>query len=216
MNQADHIEKVIRAYYQELTRAGFSFELIAVVNGTTDNSFQICKKVALDLVNMRVYELKEGGYGRGVLYGLKQSRGKYLCYVNCARVYADELIACLKKFNKHSQTILHGVRIKRDSPLRKITSWIFNFGCWLLTGIYSKDLNGTPKIFSRQIYNTLQLKSLDSMIDLELLEKAKKNKIPIIETPIYKNIRHGGRSTSSWKTSLRLIRELISYRRSKN
>lgn len=211
MNQADHIEKVLRDFHKELSQKKYSFELIPVVNGTTDESFAICQKAAGQLTNVFPYELKEGGYGRAIIHGLKKSHGRNLCYLNSARVYPDELLNCLKIFSTNSKVIIHGVRIKRDLRLRKLSSWIYNTTCQVLTGVKSSDMNGTPKIFSREIHRQLNLQFKDSMIDIELLEKAKKLKAKILEVPIYKNVRRGGKSTSSFKTIFRLIKELFNY-----
>jgi len=211
MNQADHIGGVIQAFHKVLTEKKYSFELIPVVNGTTDRSFSVCQKVARQLTNVFPYEIKEGGYGRAIIYGLKKSHGRALCYLNSARVYPDELINCLKIFSTNPKIIIHGVRIKRDLWLRKLSSLIFNTTCQILTGVKSSDMNGTPKFFSRRISEKLALSFKDSMIDIELLDKAKKLQIKILEVPIYKNIRHGGRSTSSFKTIFRLIKELFNY-----
>jgi len=211
MNQADHIGQVIQTHHRLLTKQGISFELIAIVNGTTDNSFSVCQKLAKQLAGVKAYKLKQGGYGRGVLYGLKKAHGRYLCYINSARVHSDELIKCLQLFLEDPKGIFHAVRVKRDRWLRKITSVIYLVGCWLVTGVSSLDINGTPKIFSQKIFDQLQLSFIDSMIDLQLLERAKKLKIPVKEIPIYNNNRFGGRSTSNFKTVFRLFKELIMY-----
>lgn len=211
MNQADHIEKVINDYYSKLTKTNFSFEIIVVVNGTTDNSFNICQRIASKLSNVSVYNLDKGGFGLGILYGLKKAKGKYLCYLNCARVHADELIKCLKKYKQNPSNILHAIRVKRDILYRKISSLIYNTTNKILFNISTNDINGSPKIFSREIFNKLNLNFTNSMIDLELIDKAKKNNIKIIEFPIYKNKRHGGKSTSNFKTIFRLIREVTNY-----
>ena len=211
MNQEDHIERIIRAYHNELSKYGFSFELIAVVNGTTDNSFNVCRKVASLLPNVYAYELEDSGYGLGIIHGFKKACGKYYCYLNCARTYPDELVACLKYFLVNPNVIIHGVRKKRDIRLRAITSVVFNTTCKLLTGISSSDINGIPKVLSKQTYEKLNLKYKDSMIDLELLHKSRLNNIAVIEVPIYKNVRHGGQSTSNFSTSFRLLKELVIY-----
>lgn len=211
MNQEDHIGSVINEFHRQLTKDKLSFELIVVVNGTNDNSFKVSKNMAKKLKNVRVYELKDGGFGLGVLYGLKKAKGKYLCYANSARVYADELSKTIKKFHKNQSSIVHAVRVKRDIKLRKITSLIYKTTCQLLTNVKSSDINGTPKIFNREIYNKLNLKFTDSMVDLELLDKARKLKIEVIEFPIYKNTRHGGKSTSNYLTTFRLMKEIVIY-----
>lgn len=211
MNQADHIESVIRSYHKALSKEKLSFELIAVVNGTKDDSYKICQKVTRELSNVSSYELKGSGFGLGILYGLKKAKGKYLCYVNCARVWPDELVMCLKYFLVDPKIIVHAIRRNRDTPVRTITSIVYNGFCRLLFNIYYTDINGNPKIFSRKYYDLMKLRFTNSMIDLEFQEKAKTLGIRTIEIPIYKNNRHGGRSTSSWKTSFRLMREVMDY-----
>ena len=211
MNQEDHIESVIRSYHRELTRQNFSFELIAVVNCTKDNSFEICKKVAKEFPNVSAYELKGCGFGLGILQGLKKAKGKYLCWASSARTHADELAKCLKQFLADTNVIIHGVRKKRDIFLRRLGAIIYDTACNFVFCLTSSDINGIPKVFSRETYNKLDLRFTDSMIDLELLEKAKRLKIPVVEIPIYKSIRHGGRSTSNFKTIFRLMKEVLRY-----
>lgn len=211
LNQADHINRVINYYHKSLSKLDIRFELIAVVNGSSDNSFEICNNLAKKIDNLRVYEIKEKGYGLGIIYGLDKASGKYLCYLNSARVYEDELIKCVRIFLTKPEILLQAVRVKRDVYYRRLSSVIYNFFCCLIFGIRSSDINGSPKIFSRENYHLLNLKFTDSMIDLEILEKANKYGLKVLEVPIYKNKRHGGISTSNYNTILRLIREVIRY-----
>ncbi|MBI4225835.1 glycosyltransferase [Candidatus Roizmanbacteria bacterium] len=211
MNQADHIEKVIKSYHQALSKEKFSFELIAVVNCSKDKSYEICEKVSRKLSGVRSYELSGCGFGLGILHGLKKAKGKHLCWASSARTYPDELVMCLKQFLAHPEVIISGARKKRDKFLRSLGALIYDATIKLVFNIASSDINGIPKVFSRETYKELDLQFTDSMIDLELHEKAKKLSIPIVEVPIYKNIRHGGRSTSNLKTIFRLIKEVARY-----
>lgn len=211
MNQEDHIERVINAYHHHLTKMELSFELIAVINGSSDNSYKICQRLISQLPNLSVYNLKQGGYGRGVIYGLKKAKGKYLSYINCARVYTDDLETTIKHFLASSNVLIHGIRKQRDIVHRRIGSYIFNTVCRLLIEVKSSDINGTPKIFSREIYRQIKLTYADSMIDLQFLDQVKQKQIPAIEIPVYKNMRHGGKSTSTWRTVFRLFKEVIAY-----
>lgn len=211
MNQEDHIERVIRSYHAILSKNNISFELIAVINGSHDASYAICKKTAKKLDRVSAYELQESGYGHGILHGLSHAEGTYVCYVNCARVYNDELLICIQEFLKHPDIIFHAVRKKRDVWYRKASSFFYNGFCKLFIGISTSDINGTPKIFSKEIYKKLNLQCTDSMIDIEFLDKAKRLNIPIREFSIYKNTRHGGISTSGFSTIFRLMKEVVQY-----
>lgn len=211
MNQADHIEKVIRSYHRELTKNKFSFELIAVINCTSDNSYEVCKKAGRELSNVSAYNLRGCGYGLGINYGFTKVRGKYLCYLNSARIHAAELIRSLKYFLIDSSVIVHGVRLRRENEKRRLGSLLYNAFCRLYFRIPNRDINGNPNIFSRKIYDKIKLQSIDSMIDLELLEKAKKLNLLVAEVPIYDYSRHGGRSTSNFRTIFRLMKEVMRY-----
>src|SRR3989338_9256520 len=167
MNQADHIENVIKTYHRELTKEKYSFELIAVVNCTRDNSFEVCKKAAKELLNasatfdvVTCYMLNGCGYGLGILHGLKKARGKYLVYLNCARIHVPDLIRALKHFTFDDSVVVHGVRVQRENEKRRLGSLLYNIFCRVIFRISNRDINGNPNIFSREIYEKLQLKSI--------------------------------------------------------
>jgi len=211
MNQEDHIESVIRSYHKELTKQRLSFELIAVVNCTRDKSYEKCKKVAREYGNVSSYELKGCGYGLGILHGLKKARGKYLCYLNCARIHTPDLLRTINHFLVDDSVIVHGVRLRREDEKRRLGSLLYNLFCRVFFRIPNRDINGNPNIFSRRSFEKLRLQFTDSMIDLELLEKTRKFNIPVVEVPVFDYSRHGGRSTSNLKTIFRLMKEVTRY-----
>ena len=211
MNQEDHIGRVIGAFHRELTGNKISFELITVVNCSTDRSFEECKKVSKILSGVRSYELRGCGYGLGILHGLKKAKGVYLCYLNSARIHPPDLIRTIRHFLIEDTVLVHGVRVRRENTKRGIGSLIYNTFCRTLFRIPNRDINGNPNIFSRKIYERLNLRFTDSMIDLELLERARNLRIPIVEVPVIDYSRHGGISTSNWKTIFRLMKEVLRY-----
>ena len=94
-------------------------------------------------------------------------------------------------------------RERRGAPLREIGSWLYNLEARLLFGIRVRDVNGTPKVLPRALYERLALESLDDLLDLELLARARRRGVPILEMPVEGFKRHGGRSRtglwSAWK-----------------
>lgn len=212
MNQEDHIQKVLVNYQADLELAGFyNVELIPVVNGSTDRTYEKCRDVAYFLPNVKVYNLKEHGYGLGILYGLSKATGKNLCYLNCARIHSPDLIRCLQYFNVDKKALVHGIRVNREEKTRRIGSLFYNLTIRAFFHVANRDINGNPNVFSRKIYEKLMLKSKDSMIDLEMLEKAKKLNIPVVEVPVLDYTRHGGHSTTKFSTVFRLLKEMIGY-----
>ena len=211
MNQEDHIETVVTNYHRELTKNKVSFELVGVVNCSKDRSYEILQKVSKKLLGVRCYKLGGCGYGLGILHGLKKASGKYLCYLNCARIHPPDLMRALKHFKVDDTHLIHGVRIKRSKKIRRFASLLYNLFFRVIFRIQNRDINGNPNIFSRKTYENLKLKFTDSMIDLELLEKSRILNIPVVEVPVFDYTRHGGRSTTNFKTIFRLLRELTIY-----
>ena len=210
MNQEDHIEEVVRKYHQALTKQKISFELIGVVNCSRDKSYEVLKKLSKKLIGVRCYELSGSGFGLGILYGLKKAEGKYLCYLNCARVHSPALILCLKHFLVDDRFLVHGVRMSRKK-IRQIGTLLYNLLTRVIFKIPNRDINGNPNVFNRKDYEKIKLSFTDSMIDLEILEKARKYGVPVIEVPVFDSSRHGGRSTTNFKTIFRLLKELAGY-----
>ncbi len=57
-------------------------EIILVDDGSVDNSLEICNDYAKDYKNVRVLHQENSGVTPARLYGVSESRGKYICFVD--------------------------------------------------------------------------------------------------------------------------------------
>jgi glycosyltransferase involved in cell wall biosynthesis len=200
-NQADHIERVLRSYAAPL--AGLDYELVVVPNACSDRTAEIARAVAAGDPRVRVVENPEGGWGRSVLTGLAAARGRLLCYTNSARTDPAHIPALLGLYEAHAPCLAKVRREERAAPLREIGSWLYNLEGRLLFGIRARDVNGTPKLLSRELYAGLDLRSPGDLLDLELMAKAARRGVPVVELPVKGFARHGGKSStrlgSAWR-----------------
>ena len=104
-------------------------------------------------------------------------------------------------------------REQRQAPLRELGSWLYNLESCLLFGVRVGDINGTPKILSREIYKNLRLFSKGDVLDLELLVKAVQLGLRIVELPVKGFRRYGGRSSTSLKSAWRMYVGALRLRR---
>jgi hypothetical protein len=74
----------------------------------------------------------------------------------------------------------------------------------LLFDLPTWDINATPKVFHRDLYNQLALRSDSDLIDLEFYIQCKALNRPILEVPIYSWHRYGGASTTTYRSAMRL------------
>lgn len=212
-NQEDHIEVVLRSYAGPLGRAGRSYELVVVPNACSDRTAEIVRSVAEGDPRIRVVENPRGGWGLSVLTGLAAARGSMLCYTNSARTDPEHVVAVLDLSLRTGPCLAKARRGGRGAPLREAGSWLYNLEGRLLFGIGARDVNGTPKVLSRDLFQELRLFSEGDLLDLELMAKVSRLDIPIVELPVEGFTRHGGRSSTNLKTAWAMYTGALKLRR---
>lgn len=196
-NQADHIAEVLGRYIAPLESTGLSFELIVVPNACQDATANIVQDVARGDRRIRVVENADGGWGKSVLCGLQRARGELLGYTNTARTNPGHLPVMIELYQQHQPCLVKVRRHQRQAPLREIGSWLYNLEARLLFRVAAADVNGTPKLFSREVFERAQLASQGDLIDLELMAQAARLGVPIAELPVTGFKRHGGKSSTT-------------------
>jgi len=203
-NQKDQLKTIINNYSRYLKKTRKTFEIILVINGPDDNSYNIAKKLTQNINYVSIYKLKTGGWGRAVRHGLKKSKGKYICYTNSARTNIKDLLMLLKYAEVNDNAVIKATRIIREDCFRKLGSVLYNFETRLIFKIPIWDVNGTPKVIPRKILDKITLSSNGDLIDIELLVKLFKLSIPIIEVPIKLTKRVSGRSTTNIISAIKM------------
>ena len=205
-NQADHIAAIVEGYEAAISKVPYSHECILVVNGDGDRSREVCQNLADRYGPVRTFYNEQPGWGRAVRLGLQKAQGDLLCYTNSARTQASDLMLLILYAIANPGAIVKAHRRSRESWDRKIGSFLYNLECRALFDLPTWDINATPKVFSREIYNAIRPQSNGDLIDLEIYVKCKQLDIVILEVPIYSLSRHGGKSTTNYRSALHLYR----------
>ncbi len=212
-NQADHIESIVKSYIEVLRKIPITFEIDLLVNGNKDNSETVCQNLTEDYPEVRWSTSSPPGWGRAVRNGIAEARGKSICYTNSARTTPQELQLSVLYSVANPDTIIKANRKIRESFVRRLGSLIYNLQCRALFDLSYWDINGTPKIFPRHCSTLLELKSDDDMIDLEFNVVCRKFGYTILELPIFSAVRHGGKSTTNWKSAYKMYWGAANMRR---
>jgi glycosyltransferase involved in cell wall biosynthesis len=199
--QVDHVETIVSTYTKALDALGDTYELVLIPNGPDDGATDRAQQLAKKKPQVSVHYLEKGGWGRAVKFGLAKARGQYLCYTNSARTEVPDLIMILKYAKVNEKVMVKATRIIRESMVRKIGSTIYNLENRLLFKTPIWDVNGTPKVLPRSIYESLTIESDDDLIDAEIMARVFKNAVPIIEIPVVATTRLPGKSTTNWKSA---------------
>ncbi len=203
-NQAGHVEEIVQEYQASLERVPNPHEIILVVNGSTDRSLEICRSIEERSSNVKVLESQEAGWGRAVLMGLKAAQGELLCYTNLARTSAKDLTLLLLYATVHPDVVIKANRKIRDSFYRRLGSLLYNLECRALFDLSYWDINGTPKVFPRAFRHLTELSREDDLIDIEFSVICRERGYPVLEVPIFSNLRRTGNSTTSLFSALKM------------
>lgn len=203
-NEASYINDVVEGYESVLTRLPIPHELLLVTNGCRDDSPAICEKLAQQNASVRAIDSKRGSWGLAVKLGLSQARGDILCYTNLARTAAQDLLLLLLYAIAYPNVVVKANRKIRENWWRRLGSLLYNLECRALFDLSYWDINGTPKVFPRTFGKLLRVTREDDLIDAEFNVICRQENYPMIEVPILSYRRHGGKSTTNYRSAIKL------------
>lgn len=207
-NQGQQIQGILMSYIESLADStqGLpdTWELVVVVNGSRDDSYKRAAELAQSDARIRVFNLEQGGWGRAVRYGIAQAQGAIICYTNSARTQMPDLLTILKYAKIDESRVIKATRTIRDSIARRAGSVLYNLQNRLLHGTTAWDINGTPKVAWRPVFEKVQLQSDDDLIDAEFMAKCHRHQIRVVEVPVWLTPRLGGKSTTNFKSAFKM------------
>lgn len=203
-NQADHIGRVLAGYLAALDKLQCPFELVVVPNASTDGTYEAVARLGSADPRVRVVENPLGGWGRSVRTGLAAAGGAILAYTNTARTDPATVPAFVKRFLESGAGIVKARREARHAPLREFGSMLYNLEAKLCFRVSSRDVNGTPKVFGRKVYESASLRADGDLLDLELMRHVAAQGLSVVEIPVCGFSRHGGKSSTTYKSALKM------------
>ncbi len=201
--QLNHAEHLYNTYTNHLDSLGETWEILFIVNGVDDGAVARLNSLN-NRPNVKVHWLEKGGWGRAVKYGLAQAQGKYLCYTNSARTEIADLLLILNYAKVNNDNVVKATRIIREKFTRKVGSTLYNLECRILYKVPIWDINGTPKVLPRKVYDKLNIVSDDDLIDAEIIVRCAKMGVLIIDIPVVSTTRISGSSTTNFKSAFKM------------
>lgn len=203
-NQADHVRGIVEQYLGAMERIPRPFELILVINASRDRSQQVCERLAREHPSIITIVTERSGWGMAVRMGLRQARGDLLCYTNAARTAPGDLVLSLLYAVAFPDVVVKANRKIRSGWGRRLGSLLYNLECRALFDLPNWDVNGTPKVFPRRFKQLMALTRDDDLIDLEFTAVCRRENYPMVEVPIFSSRRHGGKSTTTYMSALKM------------
>ncbi len=216
-NESQNLPYLFERISNQLVAGGI--EVILVDNGSIDATQNVLKKLMPLYPSIRSIRVEVNrGYGYGILKGLEVASGEILGWTH-ADMQTDPSDACaaLKKFSPGlmDDIVAKGERKGRD-PLDYMLTFGMQIFASLALGVFLKDINAQPKLFSRNFYekHIRNHAPTDFSIDLFLLYTARLHGLKIVSVPVifsnrlYGEAKGGG---ADIKTRIKIIFRTISY-----
>lgn len=216
-NEQDIVEYTIRRLTSAFARAGYRLELVAVDNGSWDQTGATLARLAVSdpaVIHHRV-EVNEG-YGHGVLSGLPFCSAEWVGIIPAdGQVDAEDVVRLYEAAAATGGRAVAKVRrrFRMDGILRKVISTIYNlFVRMLWPRLRSIDVNGSPKILPRSALMAMRLESKDWLLDPEIMIKAHLMGLQVLEFNVFARMRSRGLSHVRPATCWTFLRGLMALR----
>jgi glycosyltransferase involved in cell wall biosynthesis len=223
-NEERRIEPVLRDYAQFFgTHYSGKFQLVAVLNGCTDNTFGVVQRVAAEFPAVRALEFKEPiGKGGALIEGLKlASHGDLIGYVDADGATSPRAFLALVRHIGEADcvigsrwlpgAVIHqsqtGNRQFASRVFHKIVQWLF----WM--NIH--DTQCGAKVMKREAVEKIHsnLRIADMAFDINLLVALKHAGFRIREVPTEWTDKVGSKVTSSlFRFSLTMFLSVVRLR----
>lgn len=197
-NEAENLLVLLPRLHLALLSSGFNFEMVIVDNASTDNSLEVIKEFQKTMPELQLVNEPTLGYGRAVLKGLHHTRGSVLGIMRSDnQEKPEDFCRMVTALMSENVSFYKAVRMHRlnDGVMRVVVSFVYNTLFKVFFGLKSKDLNATPKIFTREFLDRSELESLDWFIDAEMVIKAERLKFTFREMGIEYLPRLKGKSS---------------------
>ena len=209
-NEDECCERVVRDLVEVLRRERVPYQLALVNNGSTDQTPALLNGLASELDNCAVVHLQDNaGYGGGILSGMRSLKTPYLgWHWGDGQVDSKVVIAAYRAATENPDGLAKAIRRERhDGKQRMVISAVFNRAMGLL-GAASRDVNGCPKVFSRETWGAIAPQSTDWFLDAEVVLAAEELGLTWTEVDAVMETRQSGISKVKVETVFEFLGNL--------
>lgn len=213
-NEQELAEKTIRTAFEVLAELELEdYEILAVENGSTDNTFKILKNLEGEFPKLKTVHLEEAGYGRALQYGFYHARFEWIFFTDSDLQF--DLYEIKKLIQRsHRGDLILGYRLGRaEGLLRRLNTALWNNLIRWLLALSVRDIDCAFKLIRKKVIDEIpKLESTGALISAELLVKAKRAGFTFAEVGVhhYPDLA-GGSTGANPKVIVTALKELWKF-----
>ena len=209
------IEEIV-AYFDGICD---KYEIVVVNDGSTDSTGVLAGRLSGKHKQVSVIHHSERkGYASTLKDGFNSTKYDMLFFTDADRQFKIKSFNAFLPFLEAEEVdMVIGYRLNRkDTFLRKFCAWLFNVLMRISFSLKYRDINCAFKLFKKEAFESLDIKTIDSLFNAELLAKATLKQLSIVEVGIDHYPRTQGKSSVSYKSIPFIIKQLLSLYREIN
>jgi glycosyltransferase involved in cell wall biosynthesis len=214
-NEERNIERVVCEAVAVVERLGLDYEMILVDDGSGDRTGEIADKLAASNERIKVVHHRPNrGYGGALQSGFRNATKEWVFYTDGDGQFdIGQLDLLLGQAGRYD--IVSGYRSNRqDSRLRKLNAYCWGVLVCRLLKFRVRDVDSAFKLYRREIFDHIEMKSNGALIDAEILARANRAGYTIGEVAVKHRPRQEGQATgANVKVILRAFKELFRLRK---
>lgn len=209
-NEEKNIEKVVLEAVSVVKKYAKDWEIIIVDDGSSDNTLALANTLAKKDERIRVVSHQPNrGYGAGLKEGFKVARYEKVVFTDGDGQFDFSQLPRFIEKIPHADMVIGYRKQRHDHPFRHFLMILLKIWDFIFFGFYFRDIDCGFKMFTRKaIEKILPLSSEGAMVTTELLAKARRAKLQILEVEVSHSPRlYGNQSGGNLRVVLRAIRE---------
>lgn len=213
-NEEENIEHALDCAVAALEAYGGEYEILIVDDASTDRSPEMVRRRAAADPRIRLLQHEiNRKLGATLRTGYAAATKDLVLYMDADLPFdPHDMIRAIRALEVTRADVIAGYRLDRTAEgfRRTVYSYFYNTLIGLLFGWPHRDINFSFKLMRREVLEAIELRSEGSLIDAELIVKAKNLGFVIQQLGLDYFPRTRGRSTlSSPSVILKIFRELI-------
>jgi glycosyltransferase involved in cell wall biosynthesis len=215
-NEEAVIAASVRHVAATLRRLVSDFEVVVTNDGSRDRTGAILRDLAMeqDLHLRVVTHERNRGYGAALASGF-DAAGKDLVFMTDGDRQFDvaELADFLPLIERGADMVIGWRRHRADPPLRLLNAWGWKQLVNGLFGYTARDVDCAFKLFRREVWESVTVRSRGATFSAELLVRARRRGFQVVELPVSHYPRTAGAATGARPAVIaRAFRELFLLR----
>jgi len=210
-NEQDNVALTTEHAVGVLEKLNADFEVIIVNDGSADATGKIADNIARQNSRVKVVHHPTNlGYGAALRSGFKAASKELVFYTDGDGQFdmneMPPLLPLIKEYD-----IVSCYRLNRqDNLIRKINAWCWTKLVCLMFGMKIRDIDCAFKLYKREIFDKMELKSSGALIDTEVLARALRKGYTITQKGVHHYPRTAGSQTGAkFSVILRAFKELF-------